>query len=156
MIFVTVGTDAAPFDRLLAAVDALETGDRVVVQCGSSRLRPRGASCVDFLAFDRLVEHVRDARLVVTHAGVGSIMVCLANGKLPIVVPRLARFREAVDDHQLLLAERLAARGVIRLVDDPRLLATVLTEPIDMTLRPLNGGRLLQSDLKAYLSATLR
>jgi UDP-N-acetylglucosamine transferase subunit ALG13 len=156
VIFVTVGTDSTPFDRLLSAADELDTGDDIIVQCGPSLVRPRRASCVDFLSFDRLVEHVQRARLVITHAGVGSIMVCLAHGKSPIVVPRLVRFGEAVDDHQLTLARRLAAKGVIRLVEDARLLPTAVREAADISLRPLNGGTSLTSDLRAYLRVKVR
>ena len=46
-------------------------------------------------------ELVREARIVVTHAGVGSILLALTNGKRPFVVPRLRAFGETVDDHQL-------------------------------------------------------
>ena len=67
--------------------------------------------------------------MVVTHAGVGSILVAGANGKRPVVVPRLRRFGEAVDDHQLALAQKLEEIGLVVLVDDPSGLATVLADP---------------------------
>ncbi|NUT54618.1 MAG: hypothetical protein HOQ03_01365, partial [Thermoleophilia bacterium] len=54
----------------------------------------------------------------VTHAGVGSVLVALANGKRPVVVPRLKAFGEAVDDHQLQLGRRFAAAGLVTLVED--------------------------------------
>ena len=60
--------------------------------------------------FDELVEHVRRARVVVSHAGVGSVLTALANGKRPVVVPRLHRFGEAVDDHQLPFAPQARRR----------------------------------------------
>jgi UDP-N-acetylglucosamine transferase subunit ALG13 len=56
---------------------------------------------------------------VVTHAGVGSIMTALANGKRPVVVPRLRRFGEAVDDHQVALGLRLHEAGLVMFVEDP-------------------------------------
>ena len=62
---------------------------------------------------------IRRARVVVTHAGVGSVMVSLANGKRPVVVPRLKSFGEAVDDHQLQLGRRFAAAGLVTLVEAP-------------------------------------
>lgn len=119
MIFVTVGTNEARFDRLVAAVSSIVGDERVVVQYGSSGVRPAGAECVEFIPFDRLTELVREARVVVTHAGVGSILVSLANDKRPIVVPRRKRFGEAVDDHQVPLTARLAAAGLVTPVDDP-------------------------------------
>ncbi len=72
------------------------------------------------------MELVRAARVVVTHAGVGTIMVALANGKRPVVMPRLSRFAEAVDDHQLGLARRLSEADFVTLVEDEAGLANAL------------------------------
>lgn len=113
MIFVTVGTNEAPFDRLLEGVDALQLDEHLVVQHGPSEVRPQGAECYDFLTFDEIVEHMRAARVVISHAGVGTVLVALANGKHPVVVPRLRQFGEAVDDHQLAFARRLHREGVL-------------------------------------------
>ena len=56
--------------------------------------------------------------MVVCHAGVGSIMLARRCGKRPIVVPRRLHLGEAVDDHQLPIARRLHANGVVTLVED--------------------------------------
>jgi UDP-N-acetylglucosamine transferase subunit ALG13 len=119
MIFVSVGTNEAPFDRLIVALDRIPPGEEVIAQCGSSSHRPARATCSDFMPFEDLVQLVRAARIVVTHAGAGSTMVALANGKRPIVVPRLRRYGEAVDDHQLHFARRLAERKLVTLAEDP-------------------------------------
>ena len=66
-----------------------------------------------------MVDAVRRARVVITHAGVGSVMVALANGKRPVVVPRRKSFGEAVDDHQLQLGRRFSAAGLVTLVEEP-------------------------------------
>jgi UDP-N-acetylglucosamine transferase subunit ALG13 len=117
VILVTVGTHEAPFDRLLTAVCALAPDEELVVQHGPSRIRPPGATCVAYLAYDELVELAGRARVVVCHAGVGSIMTALACGKRPVVVPRLRRHAEHVDDHQLELARRLDREGLVVLVE---------------------------------------
>lgn len=127
MIFVTVGTNEARFDRLLAAVARVESSERFVVQHGHSlRIDRPGAAFVDFLPYDRMVATIREARAVVTHAGVGSVLVALANGKRPIVVPRLKIFGEAVDDHQLELGRRFADAGLVTLVEHPDRLGEAL------------------------------
>jgi UDP-N-acetylglucosamine transferase subunit ALG13 len=118
MIFVTVGTTHFQFDRLLSAVAALDTSQELVVQRGPSRVPLDNARVVDFLSFDELNEHVRAAEIVITHAGVGSIMVALSLGRRPIVVPRLQRFGEAVDDHQVHVATQLHQTGRVRAVLD--------------------------------------
>jgi UDP-N-acetylglucosamine transferase subunit ALG13 len=151
VIFVTVGTNEAPFDRLVSGVSGLAGREEVVVQHGASAVRPEGATCIGFLPFDELVELVRRARVVVTHAGVGSIMVALSQGKRPIVVPRLGRFGEAVDDHQVPFARRLSERGLVTVVDDPSLLPAAIDDahaPVELE----STGRLgLAQDLATYL-----
>lgn len=117
MIFVTVGSSKSPFDRLLRAVDAAFFDEDVVVQHGASTVRPRNAECVGFLEFDGFVARIEQARVVVTHAGVGSIMTSLAHGKCPVVMPRRAEFGEAVDDHQLPFARRADELGLVELVE---------------------------------------
>jgi len=150
MIFATTGT-CEPFDRLLQAFDEIELDEELVVQHGISPVRPRGARCVDFLAYSELVEYVRRARVVVTHGGVGSVLTALANGKRPIVVPRLADRGEAIDDHQLEFVRKIAAAGVIDLVEDPvhlgRRLATAQAHP-----RRIAPDARLVSELRDYLT----
>ena len=150
MIFVTVGTNEAPFDRLVERFDRVERDEHVIIQCGASSIRPARAECVDFISFTELVEHVRAARIVVTHAGVGSVAVALANGKHPIVVPRLARFGEAVDDHQLAFARRFAATGQVRLVEDLEELPAALEETGDAAEVHTPTG-MLARELRAYI-----
>lgn len=119
MILVTVGTNEARFDRMLLTLEATLPDEELLVQHGPSPIRPPGATCVDYLPYEELVYAIRRARVVVTHAGVGSIMTALANGKRPVVVPRLQRFGEAVDDHQVELGRRLHEAGLVTLVENP-------------------------------------
>jgi UDP-N-acetylglucosamine transferase subunit ALG13 len=124
-VVVTVGTNEAPFDRLVAAVGSL-VGEPVVVQHGASAVRPARARCFDYLPHDELDRLVGSARVVVCHAGIGSVALALAHGKRPVVVPRLRRFREAVDDHQLFFARKLEATGLVTVVEDVEQLSRVV------------------------------
>jgi UDP-N-acetylglucosamine transferase subunit ALG13 len=119
MIFVSVGTNEARFDRLLQAVDGLGAGEELVVQHGPSPVRPAGATCVDYLSFEQMTEHLARARVAVLHAGVGSVLAALASGSRPVVVPRLQRHGEAVDDHQVGFGRRLHEEGLVVFVEDP-------------------------------------
>ena len=155
MIFVSVGTNEARFDRLLRALADVLLREEVVVQHGhSARIGPQGAHFVDFIGFEEMVAHVRRARTVVTHAGVGSVMVSLANGKRPVVAPRRKRFREAVDDHQLQLGRRFAQAGLVTLVEDLGSFDSVLSrdEPPVPALPETNA---LATDLVAFLNQTI-
>jgi UDP-N-acetylglucosamine transferase subunit ALG13 len=118
MIFVTVGTSTFPFDRLLRGVDELGMRDDLVVQYGASELVPHASVARQFMSYADVLDHMRRAHAVIAHGGAGSILTALHAGKHPIVVPRRCRFSEAVDDHQLDLASRLASTGLVTLVDD--------------------------------------
>jgi UDP-N-acetylglucosamine transferase subunit ALG13 len=151
MIFVTVGTNEAAFDRLLRHLDGIADGEELVVQHGASSVRPSGATCLDFLPFDELSVLMRRARVVVTHAGVGSIVAALTNGKRPLVVPRLARYGEAVDDHQVPLARRLAGSGLVTLVEDVAELPQALAAAGAAEVGAVGMDERLVGDLRAFL-----
>jgi len=153
MIFVTVGTNEAPFDRLLRAVERLPTTEGIVVQHGASSVRPAGARCFESLPFEELVDYVRRARTVITHAGVGSIVVALQQGKRPVVVPRLRRFGEAVDDHQLGFTRRLEQAGLVTLVENPSQLVDALGPGAEIGAARLGADLALADDLRGYLHA---
>jgi UDP-N-acetylglucosamine transferase subunit ALG13 len=125
--FVTVGSSHLPFPRLMDALEALP-GDGLVVQHGPAPPPSQAAVTVDFLPFEAVQDHMARAEIVLCHAGVGSIMTALRLGHVPVVVPRLRRFAETVDDHQLELAAALDAVGRVVLVQDldrlPQHLAT--------------------------------
>jgi beta-1,4-N-acetylglucosaminyltransferase len=154
VIFVTLGTQAYQFDRLLRGLDGV--GDEeLVVQGGASTHRPAGAAWFDYLEYPELVEYLRRARAVVSHAGVGSVITAVAQGKRPLVVPRLHRYGEAVDDHQLPFARRLAEIGLLTLVEDPAGLPAALADPPALEPRPA-GESTIAADLRGYLEELAR
>jgi UDP-N-acetylglucosamine transferase subunit ALG13 len=153
MIFATVGTHESQFDRLMLALELLPRDQPLVVQHGSSVPGPAWARSIPFLDFDEVVGHVRAADIVISHAGVGSIMVALANGRRPIVVPRLARYDEVVDDHQLRLGRRLDEAGLVVLVEDPADLAEALPRAQAPPAALPGGAQGLHEELRAYLDA---
>ena len=152
MIFVSVGTHEAPFDRMLQTVFALELDEELVVQYGPSKLRSTRASLqVDYLAFDQMVGYMRAARAVVMHAGVGSVMISLSSGKRPIVMARRREFDEHVDDHQVELARRMHTNGLATLVDDVAALRSALARA-DHSPGRMSGVPWLGEDLGRYLA----
>jgi UDP-N-acetylglucosamine transferase subunit ALG13 len=154
MIFVSVGTHEDPFDRMLEAVFALGLDEELVIQHGPSAVRSDGATATEYLSFDDVVRYIREARAVVMHAGVGSVMISLANGKRPIVMARRERFGEHVDDHQVELARRLEANGLVTVVDDAPSLAAALERAPEPPGR-IEGVPWLGDDLHAYLAEQL-
>jgi UDP-N-acetylglucosamine transferase subunit ALG13 len=121
LLFVTVGTDHHPFDRVVRWLDAwLEAGGerrvRCLVQHGTS-IASSHAESSDYLGYDVMRAATREAVAVVCHGGPGTIMLAADAGKVPIVVPRLRALGEHVDDHQLIFARRMAREGTIALAE---------------------------------------
>jgi UDP-N-acetylglucosamine transferase subunit ALG13 len=155
MIVVTVGTNEQPFDRLVRAAASLGGDEPLLVQYGSSRVPHGRGEWVDFLPFDELEARAAAARVLVCHAGVGSIMLARRSGKRPIVLPRRHHLGEAVDDHQLPLARRLAQAGLVTLVEDERALAAAVRAPeppIAALVRQVDGADALSADVRGVLA----
>lgn len=111
MMFVTVGTHTQGFDRLIEAVDNLiaigEIKEKIIAQIGYGKYIPKNCKWVRFTSHDNFIKICKKSRVVITHGGVGSIISSLKLKKPTIVVPRLKRFNEHVDDHQLQITEQL-------------------------------------------------
>jgi len=138
MIFATVGSSPVGFARMMQALEAVPPGE-LTVQHGPAPAPP-GAIGHDFLPFGRIVDLMRTADVVVSHAGVGSIMCALQAGHLPIVFPRYERFGETVDDHQAELAAALAARGTVIVASNGQeLLEAIASVPPRGHQRVLHG-----------------
>jgi UDP-N-acetylglucosamine transferase subunit ALG13 len=153
VILVTLGTNEQPFDRLVLAAAGLEVDEPVIVQYGSSRAVEPREGWVEFMLYDELAALAEQASSVVCHAGVGSILMARRAGKKAIVMPRRHSLDEAVDDHQVGLARRLAASNLVTLVDDEHeLLAAVTGAPSGLTGHNLPGGNALALDLRAHLN----
>ncbi|MEO1134558.1 MAG: glycosyltransferase [Cyanobacteria bacterium J06639_1] len=133
MILVTVGTEQFPFDRLMEWIDVLLEmnvfREDVVVQYGSSTVRPRDAVCHRLLPEADFKAVVREARVVIAHCGEGSLLTLSEAGVPFVLVPRSAQFGEHVDDHQLELACVLEDRGVPIARSPGELLKLVATIP---------------------------
>lgn len=129
-VFVTVGTDHHPFDRLVEwfdrwASDRRVDGARCLVQTGTST-PSRSSRSKDFLGYEDMLSALAEADIVVSHAGPGTIAECRRAGIRPVVVPRIRRFGEAVDDHQVAFARMLASQGLVDVAETPQQLAAAL------------------------------
>jgi UDP-N-acetylglucosamine transferase subunit ALG13 len=131
-IVVTVGTDHHPFDRLIAWTNDWlrqhpEHTGGFYVQSGTASVLP---DCPGsrFLEAGQLGELLDTADVMLCHGGPGSIADAWERGQVPIVVPRLRRFGEVVDDHQVDFCRKLAEVGRVRLAEEPDGLAGLLDE----------------------------
>ena len=116
MIFVTVGTQL-PFERLVGAVDSWaarqSTPPEVLAQVGGGRVDYAHIRCVRTLGGDDYSQAIAGARLMVAHAGTGSILTALDRGVPVIVFPRDDKFAEHRDDHQKQTARQMERMGLV-------------------------------------------
>ena len=120
MIYVTVGTMFLGFPRLVSKMDEIagETGERVIVQTGLGKTLPEHCEHFDFKPREEVLAIQREARVIVCHAGIGSALDALQSRRPFIIVPRLKRHGEHMNDHQLDVAEAVQRRGWGRMVTE--------------------------------------
>jgi UDP-N-acetylglucosamine transferase subunit ALG13 len=120
MIYVSVGTMFLDFPRLILKMDeiAATTGERVVIQTGMGDTIPVHCEYFDFRPREEVLSLQREARAVVCHAGIGTVSEVLTAKRPLIVVPRLKRYNEHMNDHQLDLAGAVERRGWGRMILD--------------------------------------
>ena len=120
MIFVTTGTHPVSFDRLILAMEnfAGESDEQVIIQAGTSKIPIQHAQHLTFIAWDEALQYIQSARVVVTHAGVGTIIDAISVNVPVVVWPRLAHYGEVINNHQLELAEVLSKQGRITQVNN--------------------------------------
>jgi UDP-N-acetylglucosamine transferase subunit ALG13 len=150
MIFVTIGTQA-PFDRLVKAIDKIApslNNQEIIVQNFKGTYIPEHISTTDFLApieFDELFEK---ADLIVSHAGMGTIISALTKGKKIIIVPRKVDLGEHRNDHQQATAKKIKDLGSITVLDDE----SKLLETINQML---NSDSIISPSIGLYASESL-
>lgn len=134
MIFATVGTHHQPFTRMLSALRSIDPAE-LVVQYGPGD-PPAASVAKPYMPFDEMLHWFGTADRVISHAGVGSILLARRAGHVPIVFPRRHDLGEHVDDHQSELVEALAAHdAVIAVLDAAELPAALAAAPLRLPPR---------------------
>ena len=113
MIFVTLGSQKFQFNRLLKAVDELDTEEEIFAQIGYSDYKPQHYKYKEFLDREEFDAWEEKADIVITHGGTGAIIGAVKKGKKVIAVPRLAKYGEHVDDHQIQLIKQFKDLNLI-------------------------------------------
>jgi UDP-N-acetylglucosamine transferase subunit ALG13 len=130
LIFITVGTQL-PFDRLLRAVDGW-AGAHPGVEChgqiGPAGYRPTAFKTVDFLPPDQADDLFKRAQLIVSHAGMGSVLTALRFRKPIIIFPRVAALGEHRNEHQLATAAWLECKPGVFVARTEEALLTLLDQ----------------------------
>ena len=105
MIFVSLGTNDKSFKRLLDKIEKeISLGnikDNVVVQSGYTKYESKNMDIIDLMPMDVFNKNISDCDILITHGGVGTILDGLKLGKKIIAFPRLSKYQEHVNDHQV-------------------------------------------------------
>jgi len=114
MIFITVGTQF-PFDRLVRAVDKTighnGSKETIFAQIGNSSYQPQNFEVIPSLEKSEFDKHICEASCIISHAGMGTITTALEHNKPLLVMPRLKKYGEVVNDHQVAIARKFEEFG---------------------------------------------
>ena len=128
MIFVTLGTQDKQFKRLLEAVEKLETDEKIIAQTGSTDFKSKKIEIHKYLTGEEYLKYMKEARVVITHAGVGTIIQGLELNKKMIVAARKKEYKEHVNDHQEQILQTFSKDGYILALDNFKDLPTLIDE----------------------------
>lgn len=132
MIFVCTGTQVYQFDRLLKEIDRLvesgEIKEKIFAQTGASTYIPKYYDYKAFLSVDEFKKYQEEASLIISHGGTGALIGASKLGKNIIAVPRLGKYREHTDDHQIQVVNVLEKEGYIRAVYEIEKLGEVIKD----------------------------
>lgn len=155
MIFVTIGTMYG-FQRLIKEMDeiAKDIEEDVIMQIGETIYEPKNTRYFRFSSREEMNKIYKDARIIICHAGVGSIISALDYMKPVIVIPRKKEFGEVIDDHQIEITRELESEGIINAIYDINELRNILKEKVNFhnTINNNKKENLLARKLKEYLN----
>ncbi len=139
MIFVTVGTQKQSFRRLFVLLENSEElkQDTIIAQAGNTKFNSSKMNIYTFMEYSTLKKYMLESELVICHGGVGSIFDALLDNKKVLAVPRLKKYDEHIDDHQLEVCLELERLGYIKVYDESR--------PFDLVIKELRN-----TELKKY------
>lgn len=121
--FINVGNSKNNFPRFFSIIKKYfnQLPKPIHIQYGYSKLKKeeflgKDISVYKFLEYEKYQELSRKAKLFISHGGIGSIQTALENNKVPIIIPRLKKYREIINNHQLEICEILEKQKKILVV----------------------------------------
>lgn len=127
MIFVTIGTQA-PFDRFIKIVDeiAVNLNEEIIAQTYKSQYNAKNIKTIDFLAPDEFNKLFKEAKMIVAHAGMGTIISAMQQQKPIIIFPRIAALGEHRNEHQMATAKKMKELGYVHVAFNEKELKSLL------------------------------
>ena len=133
MIFVCVGTQKQPFKRFFDMVEQINTTDEIIIQRGYNNIDSKNFNYDFSSTFE---SDIKKADIIITHGGVGSIMEGLLNNKKVIIIPRLKKYGEHVDDHQLEISNKFKKKNYCYIAENLEELQLIIDENQNNKLIP--------------------
>lgn len=162
MILVTLGTQDKKFYRLLdiiqKEVDKGNIKDEVIVQAGfSSDYKSKNMKIFDLIPLKKFDKLVKECNILITHGGVGSIITGLKYNKKVIALPRLKKYKEHTNDHQVQIVNNFTNNGYILSISEDGNLEDVLKKiksfkPKKYKSNNDNFVKLIEENINKYLN----
>ena len=133
MIFLTNGTTGS-FDRLVIAMDNIAAtipDMQIIAQISASSYVVKNMQTIAFISPLEYYKIFDKASLIVSHAGMGTIISALQKGKPIIVMPRRFFFNEHNSDHQVATAQKLAALNYVKVANNEAELSALITNQLN-------------------------
>ena len=132
MTLIILGTQDKTFPRLLKAIEReIKKGnikDKVIVQAGQTKYESKNMEIFDFIEMNKFNSLLKEADLVITHGGVGTILSAIRLNKKVIAVPRLKKYMEHENDHQIQIVKEFDKLGYIKACLNLKKLDKILEE----------------------------
>ena len=158
MILVLLGTFHIEFKRPLIEIDKLcrngQLQETIVIQNGHTLFESSYFDMRPFITPNDLDKLYDDARIIITHAGTGSIIKGLKKGKKIVAIPRLKKYGEHIDDHQLEILNEFVALGYILPWNENDHLEKIMLEIINFNPKPyISRKKDIEEFLKNYIDS---
>ena len=157
MIFITLGSQKFQFNRILKEIDTLIDDDlineEVFAQIGNSNYVPRNFQYKQFLDREEFKEYIMRSDIVITHGGTGAIMTAVKENKIVIAVPRLQKYGEHVNDHQIQIVKNFEQSNIVFPLYDIDKLGSAIKEARNKEFsKYISNSEKVISDIETYLN----
>lgn len=160
MILVLLGTQNNSFKRLLNEIENnIKNGnikDEVLVQAGFTKFNSQYMEIFDFVSGEKLENLIEDAKYIITHGGVGSILSSIKRGKKVIAVPRMEMYDEHVNNHQVDIINKFNEEGHIIGITGVEELSKAIKKINEFKPKPyISNGTKLINIVEDYIDSIL-
>jgi UDP-N-acetylglucosamine transferase subunit ALG13 len=160
VIFVTIGS-LFPFDRLIRVMDGLAPAwpdETFIAQIGRGTYEPQNMQFARLLAAKTFIEHVKSSKLIVAHAGMGSVLSAMECKRPIVILPRIMELGEHTTDHQMATARWLSSKeGIYVAMNDSDLKAMIdraLSAPATQEAIPATAPAPFLQKIRSFIGGT--